>query len=202
MREPRHTSRREFLLGLLATIVFAQWNRSALARAQSDSKPPTPECPDADDVTPRSTAGPFYEPDSPLRTSFLEPGIKGTPVALTGYVLTTDCKPVSKALVDFWHADDDGEYDNVGYKLRGHQFTDEHGRYRLETIVPGMYPGRTRHYHVRVQAPDQRVLTTQLYFPNEPANARDGIFLPELLMDVKDAGDAKEASFNFVLEIA
>jgi protocatechuate 3,4-dioxygenase beta subunit len=172
------------------------------ARAQSDSKPPTPECPDADDVTPRSTAGPFYTPDSPLRTSLLEPGMKGTPVALTGYVLTTDCKPVRQALVDFWHADDDGEYDNVGYKLRGHQFTDEHGRYRLETIVPGVYPGRTRHYHVRVQAPDQRVLTTQLYFPNEPGNARDGIFDPQLLMDVKDAGDAKEASFNFVLEIA
>lgn len=197
------TNRREFLLGLLAMIVFAQWGRlTAPARAQSKSKPPTPECPDDDDVTPRQTAGPFYTPDSPKRSSLLEPGMKGTPVALTGYVLTTDCKPVANALVDFWHADDDGEYDNVGYRLRGHQFTDEHGRYRLETIVPGKYPGRTRHYHVRVQAPDQRILTTQLYFPDEPANNRDGIFVPELVMDVKDEGSAKAASFNFVLEIA
>jgi protocatechuate 3,4-dioxygenase beta subunit len=203
MKETIHTTRRKFLLGLLATVVFAQWSRMTTPlHAQSESKPPTPECPDADDVTPSSTAGPFYSPDSPLRTSLLEAGIKGTPVALTGYVLTTDCKPVSHALLDFWQADDDGEYDNVGYRLRGHQFTDEHGRYRLETIVPGQYPGRTRHIHVRLQAPDQRILTTQLYFPNEPANARDRIFRPELVMDVSDAGDAKEASFNFVLEIA
>ncbi len=195
--------RREFLFGLLAMIVFAQWGRlTAPAHAQPESKPPTPECPDDDDVTPRQTAGPFYTPDSPLRTSLLEPGMKGTAIALTGYVLTTDCKPVANALVDFWHADDDGEYDNVGFRCRGHQFTDEHGRYRLETIVPGKYPGRTRHYHVRVQPPDQRILTTQLYFPAEPGNARDGIFVPELVMDVKDEGSAKAASFNFVLEIA
>lgn len=198
-----HTNRREFLLGLLGMIVFTQWGRlTAAARAQAESKLPTPECPDDDDVTPRQTAGPFYTPDSPKRSSLLEPGMKGTPVALTGYVLTTDCKPVANALVDFWHADDDGEYDNVGYRLRGHQFSDEHGRYRLETIVPGKYPGRTRHYHVRVQAPDQRVLTTQLYFPDEPGNARDGIFVPELVMDVKDEGSAKAATFNFVLEVA
>jgi protocatechuate 3,4-dioxygenase beta subunit len=198
-----HFTRRRFLFGLVALIAFARWGRATVpAYAQSGTKPPTPECPDEDDVTPRQTAGPFYTPDSPLRTSLLESSTKGTPIAVTGYVLTTDCKPVASALLDFWHADDDGVYDNVGYKLRGHQFTDEHGRYRLETIVPGKYPGRTRHIHVRVQAPDQRVLTTQLYFPREPSNDRDGIFDPALLMDVKDAGDAKEAAFNFVLKMA
>ncbi len=50
------------------------------------------------------------------------------------------------------------------------------------------YPGRTRHYHVKVQAPGSRLLTTQLYFPNEPANLRDGLFRRELLMEVADAG--------------
>jgi len=201
MKETAHT-RRQFFLGLLAMVVFARWERFASpARAQTDTKPPTPECPDEDDVTPRQTSGPFYTPDTPLRTSLLEAGIKGTPIAVTGFVLTTDCKPVSHALLDFWHADDDGEYDNVGLKLRGHQFTDEYGRYRLETIVPGVYPGRTRHIHVRVQAPDQRPMATQLYFPGEPANDRDGIFDPELLMDVKEKGDAKEATFDFVLRI-
>jgi protocatechuate 3,4-dioxygenase beta subunit len=181
-------------------VVFARWER--FARAQGETKPPTPECPDDDDVTPRQTAGPFYTPDTPKRTSLLEPGMKGTPIVVAGVVLTTDCKPVKNALLDFWHADDDGEYDNVGYKLRGHQFTDEHGRYRLETIVPGKYPGRTRHIHVRVQAPDQRAMATQLYFPGEAANDRDGIFDPALLMDVKDKGAAKEAAFDFVLKIA
>jgi protocatechuate 3,4-dioxygenase beta subunit len=104
-------------------------------------------------------------------------------------------------LIDFWHCDDAGNYDNVGYKLRGHQFTDDQGQYTLETIRPGLYPGRTRHIHVKVQAPNQPVLTTQLYFPNEPDNATDGIFHPALVMDEQDTADGKAATFNFVLDI-
>ena len=44
-------------------------------------------------------------------------------------------------------------------------------------------------------------LTTQLYFPGDAANARDPIFSPELLMQVKDATDAKAATFDFVLDL-
>ena len=84
----------------------------------------------------------------------------GTRIVVEGSVLTTDCRPMPQALVDFWQADDRGQYDNAGYRLRGHQFTDDTGHYRLETIVPGLYPGRTRHIHVKVQAPNQPVLTT------------------------------------------
>jgi protocatechuate 3,4-dioxygenase beta subunit len=125
----------------------------------------------------------------------------GTRIVVRGLILSTACSPIRGALVDFWHADDRGEYDNVGFRLRGHQFTDEAGRYRLETIVPGLYPGRTRHFHVRVQAPNRPVLTTQLYFPGEPANQRDFIFNPGLVMRVRDAADGKTATFDFVLEV-
>jgi protocatechuate 3,4-dioxygenase beta subunit len=153
-------------------------------------------------VTPPQTEGPYYTPNSPERTSLREPGINGTPLTVTGFVLTTGCAPVAGALVDFWHADDSGQYDNVGYKLRGHQFTDEQGRYTLETIVPGLYPGRTRHIHVKVQAPNRPVLTTQLYFPDEPGNARDGIFNSALLLKEQPATSGRAATFNFVLDIA
>ncbi len=163
---------------------------------------PTPVCGDDDDVTPPQTAGPFYTPNSPERASLLEPGMAGTRMVLTGTVMTTACQPVAGALLDFWHADDGGVYDNVGYRLRGHQFADEAGRYTLETIVPGLYPGRTRHFHVMVQAPNQPVLITQLYFPGEPQNDTDGIFNPALLMDMQDGADGKLATFNFVLDIA
>lgn len=163
--------------------------------------PPTPACGDEDDVTPPQTEGPFYTPQTPERTSLLEPGISGTRMIVSGYVLSTKCEPLAHALLDFWHADDAGVYDNVGYKLRGHQFTDDQGRYTLETIVPGLYTGRTRHIHVKVQAPNQPVLTTQLYFPGEPDNAADGIFNPALLMDVQDAEDGKLGTFNFVLNV-
>jgi len=126
----------------------------------------------------------------------------GTRFVLNGFVLTTGCKPIAKAMLDLWHCDDKGVYDNEGYRLRGHFFADENGYFTVETIMPGIYPGRTRHFHVKVQAPNQPVLTTQLYFPNEPQNARDGIFREECLMTVTDNADAsKTGSFNFVLEI-
>jgi protocatechuate 3,4-dioxygenase beta subunit len=151
-------------------------------------------------VTPSQSAGPYYKRSSPQRTSLLEQGISGTKIVVTGAVLSTDCQPIAQALLDFWQADAQGGYDNTGYRLRGHQFTDETGHYTLETVVPGVYPGRTRHIHVKVQAPNQPVLTTQLYFPGESRNATDGIFRPELLLTVQDVSDGKAATFNFVLE--
>ena len=162
---------------------------------------PTPACGDDDDLmaTAQQTAGPFYTPNTPERRSFLEPGISGTKLLVTGYVYDTACQPVPGALLDFWHADDAGIYDNEGYRLRGHQFADEQGQFALETIVPGLYPGRTRHIHVIAQAADRSVLTTQLYFPDEPDNAVDGIFDPALVMDVQDAEDGQLAFFTFVV---
>jgi protocatechuate 3,4-dioxygenase beta subunit len=152
-------------------------------------------------VTPPQTEGPYYTPDTPERTSFLETGMAGARMLVTGQVLSTKCEPIAQALLDFWHCDDAGVYDNVGYTLRGHFFTDDEGKFTLETIMPGLYPGRTRHFHVKVQAPNQPVLTTQLYFPDEPDNARDGIFSAGLVMDVQDTAEGKVGVFNFVLNV-
>jgi len=181
-----------------AALLAASSPDSAAARSRQGMSP-TPDCGDDDEPTPPETEGPFFTPRSPERASLLEPGMPGTRIALTGRVVTQGCKPVAGALLDFWQADDAGEYDNEGYRLRGHQFTDADGRYRLETIVPGLYPGRTRHFHVKVQPHGGRLLTTQLYFPGEPRNARDFLFRPDLLMAVHDAGQDRNARFNFVL---
>jgi protocatechuate 3,4-dioxygenase beta subunit len=159
---------------------------------------PTPSC-GAGAGTEAQTEGPFFEPDSPEKTDFTGDVSKGTPVVLTGAVLSTDCRPIGRALLDVWHADADGEYDNDGYRLRGHFFTDDQGGYTLRTIVPGLYPGRTRHFHVKVRPPGGRLLTTQLYFPGEPRNEEDSIFSSDLLMDVRDSGSGKDATFNFVV---
>ncbi len=162
--------------------------------------PPTPECGDDDEPTPAETEGPFYKPRSPRRISLLEPGVTGTRLVLSGRVFSRRCRPLPGVLVDFWHADEQGEYDNAGFRLRGHQFTDAAGRYRLETIVPGKYPSRTRHFHVKVQAAGGPILTTQLYFPGEPRNQRDFLFRPDLLMTMKERAGGKEARFHFVLD--
>jgi protocatechuate 3,4-dioxygenase beta subunit len=162
---------------------------------------PTPACDDGDEATPPQSEGPFFTPDSPERASLLEPGLAGTKLLVMGAVVATDCTAVAGALLDFWHADVDGVYDNDGYRLRGHQFADASGGYRLETIVPGRYTGRTRHIHVKVQAPRSRMLTTQLYFPGEPGNEDDALFDPALVMSAREAGDGQTARFRFVLEL-
>jgi protocatechuate 3,4-dioxygenase beta subunit len=195
-----NSARRRFLQGLVTagTVGLIALPRAALGQAEL---PLTPACDDGDEPTQRQTEGPFFTPNSPERAELREPGMAGTPIVLAGFVLTRACRPVPGALVELWHADDSGEYDNVGFRLRGHQFADAEGRYRFQTIVPGLYPGRTRHFHVKYQAPNERVLTTQLYFPGEPHNARDGIFHPDLLLEVTQT-PSLTARFDAVLDAA
>jgi protocatechuate 3,4-dioxygenase beta subunit len=162
--------------------------------------PATPACHDGDEPTLRQTEGPFFKPRSPERADLREAG-DGMPAELTGFVLTRSCRPLPNALVDLWHADASGEYDNRGFRYRGHQRTDASGRYRFRTIRPPAYHGRTAHYHVKVQAPGSRLLTTQLYFPNEPGNGRDRLFRSELLMKVAQAGNNQALRFDFVLDL-
>jgi protocatechuate 3,4-dioxygenase beta subunit len=192
------------LSGRSAGITFAQSTEEA-ATPPTQATPilaPTPACGDDDDLatTQEQTEGPYFTPNSPERASLLEDGMPGTKLVVTGYVYTTDCRPIADALFESWQANDAGEYDNAGFTLRGHQFTDKDGRFELTTIVPGLYPGRTRHIHVKVQAPDGPILTSQLYFPDEEQNASDGIFDPSLVMDLDAKDDPELAYFNFVLE--
>jgi protocatechuate 3,4-dioxygenase beta subunit len=161
---------------------------------------PTPACHDGE-PTMAETEGPFFKPRSPKRSDLREPGVAGRPVALSGLVLTRGCRPVEGALVDLWQADDAGDYDNKGYRLRGHVFTDAAGRYAFATVVPGLYPGRTRHFHVKVQAPRRPVLTTQFYFPDEARNRSDPLFERALVMQIAGAEDALQARFDVVLAI-
>ena len=162
---------------------------------------PTPECHDGDTATLRQTEGPFFKPSSPERAELIEPGLAGQPIELVGFVLTRNCKPVAGALVDLWHADDKGEYDNSGFRLRGHQRADADGRFAFRTIVPGAYEGRTRHFHVKVAPPTGRLLTTQLYFPGEPNNRRDGLFRNELLIRTAKNQGSFAGRFDFVLDM-
>ena len=182
----RHT-RRGFLAAAVAVALAAVSDAEAQAAKTCGA------------ATPSQTEGPYYKPNTPMRASLLEPGMPGTKLVVEGSVLTVACKPVPRAMLDFWQADATGRYDNAGYRLRGHQLTDESGRYRLETIVPAEYPGRTRHIHVKIQAPGQPALTTQLYFPDGADNRRDSIFDPALVMRVRDADGGRLATFDFIL---
>jgi len=187
------TGRRRFL-GIALTLPLV-----SIGPVSGEPLPLTPACGEKPERTPPQTAGPFYTPDSPRRSSLVEPGSKAERLVVTGFVLLPPCKPAANALLDFWHCDEAGNYDNRGFRYRGHMLADAQGRYSLETIVPGEYPGRTRHIHVRVQAPGGRILTTQLYFPDEPGNRSDGIFRRELTMQVARKGAQRDARFDFVV---
>ena len=192
-------TRRRFLLS--AGTLAAGWELSS-ADVLAQQLAPTPACVDGDEPTVRQTEGPFFKPSSPERSDLRERGAAGRGFELSGFVLTRRCRPLGGAVVDLWHADDKGEYDNTGFRCRGHVITGHDGAFSFRTIVPAVYTDRTRHYHVKVQAPGSRLLTTQLYFPNEPANARDGLFSRELLMRVADAKDGLAGRFDFVLNIS
>jgi protocatechuate 3,4-dioxygenase beta subunit len=197
------TTRRTLLLqaALLSGLPVAV-ALSALAQTRNGPLAATPACgDDHHGATPAQTEGPYYSRNTPVKTSLLEPGMTGTRLRLGGLVLGRDCRPLANVLVDLWHADDKGVYDNRGYRLRGHQFTDSQGRWQFETILPGLYPGRTRHLHVKLQPPRGDILTTQLYFPGEPGNARDRIFDKRLLMTVAGDADAQIARYDFVLPV-
>lgn len=207
MTEQELTRRRLIELGLalppLALVLDKAGSLLGAADAAAATPlPATPWCDDGHgDETPAQTEGPYFTPGSPKRRSLLESGMAGTRLTLTGDVLSTRCKAIPHALLDFWHADASGVYDNEGFRLRGHQFTDAKGRYSLETIVPGLYTGRTRHIHVKAQAPGKPVLTTQLYFPGEPQNKTDGIFDAALLMRWRKVGNRRVGRFDFVLDV-
>lgn len=151
---------------------------------------PSPIC---NSLTQSQTEGPYYKPETPERNSLVEEGMQGTRLILVGYVLDQNCQPLPNAWLDFWQADANGEYDNAGYRLRGHQFTDAQGRYYLETILPGLYSSRPiEHIHVKVRPDGGEEFTSQLYFPQQPVEG--------LTVILEDRSDYVVGYFNFVVQ--
>lgn len=149
--------------------------------------------------TVEETEGPYYKAGSPEQANLVQSGMAGTQIVISGYVYDPNCKPVANAWLDFWQADANGNYDNSGYILRGHQYTDANGHYQLTTVVPGLYPGRTEHIHVKVQIPNGKILTSQLFFPGVSQNDSDGIYNASLLLSIQQTGDGLQGQFNFVV---
>jgi protocatechuate 3,4-dioxygenase beta subunit len=148
--------------------------------------------------TPEETEGPYYKPGSPERDTLYAEADSGKRITVSGRVLLADGKPAAHAWLDFWQADGKGRYDNQGFACRGHLFTGADGSYSLRTVLPGEYPGRTPHIHVKLRAGNSPVLTTQIYFPEFASrNRRDSIFDERLLVHWDP--DGKTARFDFVL---
>lgn len=90
------TNEHRNMAGLAVVIALVTPGTSAALTAP----PPVPTCATAR-PTPSETEGPFYKPGSPERTSLLEPGMPGTKITVTGYVLSTRCRPIGGAWLRF-----------------------------------------------------------------------------------------------------
>ena len=147
--------------------------------------------------------GPFYKLGAPVRSVFLEKGMAGTPLTVTGRVFDTQGRPLKGALLDVWQADHTGSYDNTGFRLRGKLYTDDEGRYTLRTVKPLYYgePGdmRPAHIHVKASSGKSPILTTQLYFKGDPWMHRDAGVRPSLIMSPRRESEGLVAKFDFVI---
>lgn len=146
------------------------------------------------------TEGPYYTPNAPSRRNVTQADTDGTSLVLTGMVLDAGCRPIAGAKLDFWQADGQGVYDNSGFRLRGTQRTSQTGTFRLATVIPGQYPGRTEHIHVKITPPGGRTVTTQLYFPGSSSNDSDGIYDSRMVVRIaSDTPRQMRATFRFVM---
>ena len=122
------------------------------------------------------------------------PGTTGAPIVIEGRVTDADGKPVDDALIEIWQANAHGRYDHPddtrdlplesGFKGFGRVATDADGTFRFRTIKPGPVPA-AQSQSPALQAPHINVtifmrgmlkqLSTRIYFPDEPANARDPV---------------------------
>ena len=153
------------------------------------------------EVTPEIGEGPYYKSGSPKRNNVVGAGTGGEKLIVSGHVFDRKGNPIPGAWLDFWQADGKGEYDNAGYNLRGHQYTDETGAFYLETVRPAMYGSRTPHIHVKLQAnPQSQIKTSQLFFPGEARNETDPIFNAKTVVSIGNGPGGQEAGFDFVLD--
>jgi protocatechuate 3,4-dioxygenase beta subunit len=195
-----HPNRRSFFqIGIGSFVIGACARRLAATPYVADDDPP-PTCGDA---TAANIEGPFYKKGAPHRATLVEARDAGERLTITGVVRSTDCKPITGAEMEIWHADARGAYDDDGFHFRGALATDARGRWELRSIVPGRYLNgdryRPAHVHVKLRARGHLALTTQLYFDGDPYNDGDPFIVPSLVMAHRKDGSMRRASFDFVL---
>ena len=132
------------------------------------------------DITNSDILGPYWSEDHLYRTILANSDEPGTLIFISGTVKANDCEtPIQNGVVDVWHANDNGCYtvfqecdtgnsDEDPYNLRGKMLTNENGEYAFESIWPGYYATRPKHFHYKITTPNGLELVTQCYFEGDP----------------------------------
>ncbi len=144
-------------------------------------------------LTPPTTEGPFYPDRLPAdrdadlaRVAGRGGTAEGRLLYVAGRVLDARGRPIPNAGIELWQANARGRYIHsadtdasgpLDPNFQGYAAlaTDGEGRYRIRTVLPGPYPGRTRHLHFNFGS-GRTKLTTQMFFEGERGNERDGVY--------------------------
>lgn len=144
-------------------------------------------------ATPAVSLGPFYPAQKPVDSDAdltLVAGrsqrAAGTILYTSGRVLDLSGRPLGNAEVEVWQCNAFGRYHHPrdsdasgpldpNFQGYGRLVTDAEGRYRIKTIKPPPYSGRTPHLHFIVVSGRAR-LTTQMFFEGEAGNERDFLY--------------------------
>ena len=144
-------------------------------------------------TTPRQSEGPFYPDIIPedndnnlVKNGNNKMESAGNILNLFGIVLNPNSKPLKGLTIEIWQTDKNGVYLHSGSiraKNRDNQFqgfgrtiSDQNGKFYFRTIIPGEYPGRTPHIHLKIWNMNKNILTTQFYIHGHPLNIEDFIF--------------------------
>lgn len=141
---------------------------------------------------PAMTQGPFYPVERPLdddadltRVAGQARGARGEWLDIDGMVVDAQGRLIDRAEVEIWQCDVHGSYrhprgagDQVdaGFQGFGATLSDARGAYRLRTIRPVPYPGRTPHIHVKLRHPQFGEITSQWFVAGDPGNERDFLY--------------------------
>ncbi len=155
--------------------------------------------------------GPYHRAGAPFRGKTTPPLAPGTVLLISGRVWSLATrKPIAGAILDIWHADADGRYDNDGSRPhpgtttfinRTRLVTDATGFYEFEAIHPGPYrisPSQWRpsHIHYMVRSRNHAPLVTQLYFSGDPHNATDQFIRKSLIIDLEQVQVTATSSYE------
>ncbi len=160
--------------------------------------------------------GPFYKDNPPLMTNnkLAASNEIGTKLIISGRVFNIGCSEyIPNTKIDVWHANNNGAYDNQGFNLRGHTFTNEQGFYEFETILPGKYLNgnkfRPSHIHFKITPPNFPELITQLYFEGDTsiptdaaASIKSGNFnaIDRIIPLITSATNVLEGTFDIIID--
>ncbi len=136
--------------------------------------------------TENNPQGPFYKPNVPSR-DIANDAVGGQALTLDLVFQSTDCQYLRKKTIEIWHTDPSGNYDLKGYRFRTTHIVDY--KTSINTVRPGRYYDRglqryrPAHIHVKVSMSGYDLLTTQLYFPDDPYNIGDPFFKSSLVLN-------------------